>query len=572
MTEEVESAAPSIDAAVPDSFSEFLVSRRDGSAELDYVIGSFSLPSEGLVPIILITRISNQLLVAVPQGAWNRLRAHRVLPVSCLSKAVLAEVQTARELDREVIEGTLVQKVWIGLLGSEFESCLSFDTFDAEQFVFSFKCESGEEGYVPYAESLVAIADDRFSFMTAESTGAVPSFGEPAGDAHEESALPRIAKLEEALVSVQTSLQQLISQSGTPPPVTRPPALRKPPKQSVQKTVEEDGFAGLDPQVVASALAAGIDRNQLSQFSKLVASHRPKLADTPGKRKSLPGGLNVLCESEDEAEDTAEQKEIDPQDPVASALVKLTAIVDALSHKKKSRVLDEFLEDSGGTGEASSSSSVAGGHRRHAQVLQMLRKTMKTAPEEIYRVLENRMLSDFGAPEAAPGEPLRAGTFRGWTEHRSRIPNLGPSVRAAWAVSGALDSLRLGKTSEAQARLALYLGQLDQVSVDRGQWILAAEGSLEDAPPFSSFSKHVPPDLLEPQHTRLWPSAWAECFMYKVKELDEFVEKRSKLGKRGSQNQGAAAEEGGKKGGGKKGNPKIKPKPQAEEATSTTSN
>ena len=60
--------------------------------------------------------------------------------------------------------------------------------------------------------------------------------------------------------------------------------------------------------------------------------------------------------------------------------------------------------------------------------------------------------------------------------------------------------------------------------------------------------------------------------MYKVKELDEFVEKRLKLGKRGSQNQGAAAEEGGKKGGGKKGNPKIKPKPQAEEATSTTSN
>ena len=204
----------------------------------------------------------------------------------------------------------------------------------------------------------------------------------------------------------------------------------------------------------------------------------------------------------------------------------------------------------------------------------MLRKTVKSAPEEVYRVLESGMLADFGAPEVAPGEPLRAGTFRGWTEHRSRIPNLGPSVRAAWAVSGALDSLRLGKTAEAQARLALYLAQLDQVSVDRGQWILAAEGSLEDAPPFSSFSKHVPPDLLEPQHTRLWPSAWAECFMYKVKELDEFVEKRSKLGKRGSQiqNPPAASEEGGKKGNGKKGNPKNKPKPQSEEATSTTSN
>ena len=152
--------------------------------------------------------ISRQLLVAVPQGAWNRLRAQRVLPVGCLSKAALVEVQTARELDREVIEGSLAQKVWIGLLNSEFESCLSFDALDADQLVFSFKCESGEEGYVPYAENLVAVADDRFSFMTAESGDGGP--GRERG-VQEESALPRIAKLEEALVSVQTSLQQLIS-------------------------------------------------------------------------------------------------------------------------------------------------------------------------------------------------------------------------------------------------------------------------------------------------------------------------------------------------------------------------
>ena len=85
---------------------------------------------------------------------------------------------------------------------------------------------------------------------------------------------------------------------------------------------------------------------------------------------------------------------------------------------------------------------------------------------------------------------------------------------------------------EAQARLILLLGQVDQVAVDRGQWVLAAEGSLEETPPFSSFSRHSPPDFYEGQHTKLWPPAWAEAFMHKVRETDDFVERRSKLGKR----------------------------------------
>ena len=80
-------------------------------------------------------------------------------------KAILVEVQIARELDREIIEDILFQKVWIGWLSNKFESYIFFDIFEVEQFAISFVCEMGEAGYIPYAESLVVVADDRFSFM-----------------------------------------------------------------------------------------------------------------------------------------------------------------------------------------------------------------------------------------------------------------------------------------------------------------------------------------------------------------------------------------------------------------------
>lgn len=87
--------------------------------------------------------------------------------------------------------------------------------------------------------------------------------------------------------------------------------------------------------------------------------------------------------------------------------------------------------------------------------------------------------------------------------------------------------------------------------MDRGQWALAAVGSLEEPPPFSSFTRHVPPDYTEAQHTRLWPTVWAEALMHQVRELDEFIERRSKLGRRSAWPTSEKPEDPPKKGGGK---------------------
>ena len=570
--EEEAEDVPEIEPLSPKSF---LVVRSHGSADLNYSVGAFipggSSPS---IPIILIAFISDQFLIAVPFEAWHRFRANRLFPADGLSKPSLVEVPAVKELDREVLETDKKRSVWVGFLKPSLEPCLNFDPAIDTTFACQFVSEEGEEGFVPHAESLVALSDEKFAFLSAisgaEGDGGAPSKrSAKAKAAPEESAIDRIARLEEGMVAIQTSLQQILRQDA--PAVKKAEPVKK--SKSPKKGQNADGLPGLDPQVVASALATGIDRAQLEEFSKLVAAERPKMQDTPAVKKGAQTRVNILGESEDEAEPVEEANAAvvtDPAAAVQTAIVKLTSIVQSLSSKKKSRGLEDLLDDSLAIGEASSSSSSLTSNRRHAYLLKVLRQALKDSPEEIYKVIEARMLSDFGAPESAPGEPVRSGTFRGWAEHRSKIPNLNPSVRAVWAVTGALDSLRKGKVSEAQARLALYLCQLDQVSVDRGQWILAAEGSLEDPPPFSSFSKHTPPDLLEPQHTRLWPTAWAESFMYKVKELDEFVERRSKLGKRTQPNVNAPAnEDQPKKGSGKKGNPKAKAKAAAEEPSSS---
>jgi len=545
MASEEEEEAEDVPEIEPLSPKSFLVVRSHGSADLNYSVGAFipggSSPS---IPIILIAFISDQFLIAVPFEAWHRFRANRLFPADGLSKPSLVEVPAVKELDREVLETDKKLSVWVGFLKPSLEPCLNFDPAIDTTFACQFVSEEGEEGFVPYAESLVALSDEKFAFLSAisgaEGDGGAPSKrSAKAKAAPEESAIDRIARLEEGMVAIQTSLQQILRQDA--PAVKKAEPVKK--SKSPKKGQNADGLPGLDPQVVASALATGIDRAQLEEFSKLVAAERPKMQDTPAVKKGAQTRVNILGESEDEAE------------PVEEA---------------NAAVVEDLLDDSLAIGEASSSSSSLTSNRRHAYLLKVLRQALKDSPEEIYKVIEARMLSDFGAPESAPGEPVRSGTFRGWAEHRSKIPNLNPSVRAVWAVTGALDSLRKGKVSEAQARLALYLCQLDQVSVDRGQWILAAEGSLEDPPPFSSFSKHTPPDLLEPQHTRLWPTAWAESFMYKVKELDEFVERRSKLGKRTQPNVNAPAnEDQPKKGSGKKGNPKAKAKAAAEEPSSS---
>ena len=118
-------------------------------------------------------------------------------------------------------------------------------------------------------------------------------------------------------------------------------------------------------------------------------------------------------------------------------------------------------------------------------------------------------------------------------EHRSRVGSYPTVVHTAWSIAGALDCLRAGKPDQARARLNIALLMIDQMSVDKGSWILASELSLEVPPPMSSFRRreaHV--SVTDPVYSRILDPRWAEIALGRLKDEAEFIEKRSRLAQR----------------------------------------
>lgn len=476
-----------------------------------------------IVPVIAIAAVHSRILVAVPGKFWHRTVKNRLLPAGALSKVNSISVSAVVESERDHQADDIFIKVWLGLLAPELESNLVFGELSQDAVSSAFPTEDGTLGFVPYALALSQLADDRYSFLTAES------------EMVEQDTRNRLARLEEAILNINTSLQSLRSQKGpvveTTQPAAAPRNTAKSSNLAPEKAHVESGLAGVDPHTAQAALKAGVERQHLEALGQMLLGHRPHLPDAPRTAKAK---VDVLGEPLDEVNEPESQLPLhEPEDPMQSALVKLTSIVETLASAKKvkGRSLEDTLDDFVGHSEVSSSSSCTG-NRRHSAVLATLRRAMKDCPEEIFAVVEQNMLRDCGLVELSPGLSAHQTTFRGWCEHRSRVPNIPGTVRMLWAVCGALDSLRAHRVEEAKAKLALLISAIDQVACDRGSWILGSEILLEESPPLSNFGKHVPPEAFECQHSRLLPSSWMEAMMHKVKEVDDFAEKKAKLGKK----------------------------------------
>ena len=552
-----------------------LVLGESGIADPDYRVGAFELPptpgSEvDSVPIICISEVDNDLLVAVPSHAWHRTVASRILPARALYKPVLVSFAAVLNSDRHTTLPDINIKAWLAYLRPEFEKCLDFETPGSE--IPPFSLEEGASELLPAAEALVQIAEDKFNFLSAASGGAE----EP------EETAQRLARLEESVIAIRSSLVDLTKQRQprATTSMVQPTAKTgaKAPKANAPKSdLLDDGLQGLDPEVVAAARNAGIETSHLQEFARMIQPKKNVMKDLPrgAAEKAGKKRLDVLGDSEEEDDPEGGEAEASPSEPVVAALLKLTKIVDRLSDTKrqKGKLLADAMDEAGVSGDSFNFNTGSLSSKRNAQVLRVLKKALRESPLELYEAMKQKMFEDCGSPEIAPGSGAPTPSFRGWCEHRSRIPNLNGTVRTVWAVGGALDALDSGKTDEAKARLLLYLASLDQVAIDRGSWVLANAGSLEDAPPFASFGKHVLPDYLEPQHTKLWPPVWADAFMHQIREQDEFLDRKSKLGKRqGGGNQNVELTDAGGKGAkGKKGKSKEQQKGGNSEAAGAAS-
>ena len=290
-----------------------------------YVPGALLLnqdsPSPTSCQIIGIAEVDGKVLVAVPQSCWHRQANRRYLPRNALSKATLAEVAACLSEDRTSAHATHRVKTWVGLLLPQYEEYCVFSEVP-EGAERCFVVAGSETEGLPYGPALTSIAGEHFAFVTATEA-----------PTEEGPSVARLAALEASVSALKGGLDALLARlppperdPGPPPGLPRaapsllsypgdgrPPAsaaagraaqalpapglsaagvqLQSPAPSGAQAAQqlfrsrvqaaqlhagERLGIPGLDPEVVESALAAGVSEDQLRKMGAL-ALKAPRL-------------------------------------------------------------------------------------------------------------------------------------------------------------------------------------------------------------------------------------------------------------------------------------------------------
>ena len=505
-----------------------------------------TLNSTTRIQIVAVAYIDDRLLVAAPHTAWHkRTAAKRVLPA--LVKPVLVEVGCVEEERRSQLLPDQTMKLWMGFLPPELVAQLSQEEEDVEYaHVFS---DSDFESFYPSGASLVAAASEHFAFQSA--TGGEE---DPPVDYGSHAMESRLGRLENLVGSLAAKLDSVLvpqEVAGVPLQSGRPSALRKPSRARDKSSAPHVSFPSLDPSVVASALSAGVDVTSLQEMERLMQEPTvkgKKIAEPMGARaKPSPApkkaqSVNVLSETDSDEE---EQKEsggsgaVTPggsQPSMEDAVSQLAQIVQVLTSDKmkkhKASKVETALDGVSASGVTETGSIGSG--KRTAAARRALRAALVENPEEIAALIERLMMEDLSSQTVTPGQPVPSLCAKAWVEHRSRIGHWKSSAYTAWTVAAALDALRSGNVPGCRARLNLMLLMLDQTACDRGSWTLSSELSLEQPPPMSVLQTHSPPSIQDGElpFSRLLDPRWAEVAMSHVRDTEEYISRRSKLGRK----------------------------------------
>lgn len=524
----------------------------------EFPIGLFEvavgeLPEINTSSIILIGEVEGRLVVAVPLTAWNRVASKRLLPTGSLVRPISVQ---AEFIDRApgAGEATAVKKLWLGILAPEFEAHVTFDS-SVETITPDVAFDPTLTTGYPTAESLAALFDQHFAFASA--TSGLEQRRKPSRSANPSTSEldQRLVSLEQSVASIATSLKELAGPS-------RPAALRKPSGASTTQAapcnppgLERVTFAEPEKEydLLRAAREAGVPEEHIRQMAAIASKGKPKLPDFPISSSSKAGisyrpfvrergGRSSGCIGGQRSRATRCRQCNCQQSPTLQSHIKADGDCEPSDRPKE--------EEQNSRGVVRWWSS--GWYRWQPQ------QRHHSNPRELYRVLERNMEEDFQMRTQLPGSTPTAVSARAWLELRSRVQNYQTPVRLLWGIAGVVDCLKANQIDQARARCMLLLAMGDQLSIDRGNWLLAGEMSLEEHPPLSAFATHTLPTELEAPHTKLVDGRWVDLFIAKLNDYDNLADKKKRLGARRLPKPGDAAADAvppkadpKKKGGGK---------------------
>ena len=374
------------------------------------------------VQVVAIGVFEGQLLVCLPQTAWHRLSARRLLAPGSLKKGVHCEVVAGSSEDPAQAHAAYRLKVWLGLLSDSLVGEISYEEGDEPACCFKGFGPLAAVNMVPFGPALSSIASEHFAFVTAGEGGSEAPEGygaEAAGDEHpEEEELSwedRLTGLESGLTRMQKSIEQLLSAGKEKPPL---PVSEAPLGGGVGLAKGKAVLPGLDPTVVVAARQAGIPEDQLRRMSDLAMTGAGPKSARPVTAKAKAKPRDALDESEEEAEDVSPPDGLALSDPVSQAVVTMSKILAGMQKdREKSNDLEHLLDRAdGGGGEGAGG---LGATRSKAAAYQKLRALLRNAPEQISASIEGLMSEDFAQVQSGPRQEATVCSARGWIEHRS---------------------------------------------------------------------------------------------------------------------------------------------------------
>ena len=193
---------------------------QEGECDPEYSIGELQIegqPGQSLA-VVGVATIGDRVLVAIPEAAWNRRKALRVLPVGSLTKAINVSVQCAYAEERDTQLDETYVRTWLGFLNEEFVEQVTFPERVEADLVFGH--DPRGRALVPFGEALYAVANDHFAFVTAESGAGALEGGDKIAPELE----ARFSQIEAGIRAIQDALRS----PGASPLSPGPPAPATP--------------------------------------------------------------------------------------------------------------------------------------------------------------------------------------------------------------------------------------------------------------------------------------------------------------------------------------------------------